>query len=401
MLDKLYFIHKNTVKTAPLKFKRYLYAAVDWQARCICITGARGTGKTTLLLQYIQEHQPDVEECLYLSADNVEVSAAGLYNIAGEYFSYGGKTLVIDEIHKYPAWQVELKNIVDTFKDKQIIVSGSSSLSIKKGKADLSRRMAYYDLRGMSFREYLNLTKNTGFASVPLATILREHVKIAQGVLKQTQVLKHFNEYLQYGYYPFVTEGIGTYLQKVLGIIEKVFYEDIAVVGNLKRKNVVTIKKLLWIIATSTPFTVNIDKLSRETGVSKSYLYDYLEYLQDAGVLAGVYAEGKGYKLIRKPAKLFVENTNLLAALCGALRSESEQGTVRETFFVNQLGQQHKVSYSEKGDFAVDDKYTIEIGGKNKDGSQVANVNNAYIAADRIEIGHGKKVPLYLFGFLY
>lgn len=401
MLEKLFFIHKNTLKNIPLKFKRYLYNIVDWKVRCICITGARGRGKTTMLMQYIHENYSNVEDCLYISADNVEVSADGLYKIAGEYFSYGGKALVIDEIHKYPSWQIELKNIIDTFGDKKIIISGSSSLDLKRGKADLSRRLSYYDLKGMSFREYLNIVKNISVEPVKLESILQNHVKISQSLLKHGSILKFFNEYLKYGYYPFITEGESTYLQKVLGIIEKVFYEDIATTGNLKQKSIVVLKKLLWVIAASSPFTVNIDKLSREIGISKVSIYAYLEYLEDAGLLSGIYADAKGFKFIRKPAKLFVENTNLLAALCGSLRSEGELGTLRETFFVNQLNQGHKVNSSDKGDFFVDSKYTFEIGGKDKGLKQIKGVKNSFIAADRIEIGHDTKIPLYLFGFLY
>ncbi len=401
MLDKLFFIHNNTLKGTPLAFKRYLYNVIDWEARSLCITGARGTGKTTMLLQHIHESYSHPGECLYVSADNVELSAVGLYKIAGEYFSYGGKTLVIDEIHKYPSWQIELKNIIDTFRDKKVIISGSSSLDLKRGKADLSRRLPYYDLKGLSFREFLCLMKNISVGAVELDQLLKGHVRISRGLLKNGPVLKYFNEYLQYGYYPFIAEGESTYLQKVLNIIEKVFYEDIAVIGNLKRTNITMIKKILWVIATSSPFSVNIDKLSREIGISKEYVYTYLEYLEDAGLLSGIYGKGKGFKLVRKPAKLFIENTNLLTALCGSLRSESEIGALRETFFVNQLQQGHKVAASDKGDFLVDGKYIFEIGGKDKSFGQIAGVKNSYIASDRIEIGYDRKIPLYLFGLLY
>jgi len=401
MLDKLFFIHDNTLKDTPVRFKRYLYGLIDWKSRAICVTGARGTGKTTLLLQYMAEHYNNSQQALYVSADNVEVSAEGLYKIAGDYFSYGGKALVIDEVHKYPGWQIELKNILDTFKDKKVIVSGSSSIDLKQGKADLSRRFAYYDLKGMSFGEYLALVKNISVEPQTIGAILADHVKISHSLLKHGPILKYFNDYLSHGYYPFITEGEPTYLQKILSVIEKVFYEDIAVIGNLKRNNITALKKLLWVIATSSPFEVNIDRMSRDIGISKEYIYTYLEYLEDAGLLSAVYGGGKGYKLVRKPAKLFVENTNLLVALCGSLRTESEIGTMRETFFVNQLQQSHKVTASPKGDFLIDNKYTFEIGGKDKGFEQLAGISNSYIAADRLEIGHAKKIPLYLFGLLY
>lgn len=179
------------------------------------------------------------------------------------------------------------------------------------------------------------------------------------------------------------------------------FYEDIAVVGNLKRSNIVALKKILWIVATSAPFSVNIDKLSREIGISKEYVYSYIDYLEDAGFLNGIYAQAKGFKLARKPAKLLIENTNILEAINSSLRTESEKGTVRETFFVNQVKANYKLSYNEEGDFLVDEKYIFEIGGKDKDFEQVGSKRNSFVASDGIEIGYKRKIPLYLFGFIY
>jgi len=243
MLDKLVFIQNNALKNIPTAFKRYLYDQIDWNSRAVCITGARGTGKTTLLLQYFKEKYNDAEQCLYISADNIEVAAYGLYKTAIEYFKYGGQAIIIDEIHKYPLWQVELKNIIDTFSDKKIIISGSSSLDLKRSKADLSRRLVYYDLKGLSFREYLHLKENLKYKVYSLEKILSHHAGIAKEISEHTAILKHFNKYLSQGYYPFIIEGESVYLQKVLNIIEKVFYEDIAVIGNLKRANILALKK--------------------------------------------------------------------------------------------------------------------------------------------------------------
>ncbi|OGS21935.1 MAG: hypothetical protein A2252_04150 [Elusimicrobia bacterium RIFOXYA2_FULL_39_19] len=401
MLDKLINIQNSIIKSVPFNFKRYLYNQIDWNSRSICITGTRGTGKTTLLLQYFKENYNDTEQCLYLSADNIEVAATGLYKIATEYFKFGGKAIIIDEIHKYPDWQIELKNIIDSFPDKKIIISGSSSLDLKKGKADLSRRLVYYDLKGLSFREYLQLKENIKYKPCSMNEILSNHAEISKEFTKNTPILKYFNKYLRYGYYPFIIEGEGVYLQKILNIIEKVFYEDIAVVGNLKRSNVQALKKILWIVATAVPFSVNIDKLSREIGISKEYVYSYISYLEDAGLLCGIFAQAKGFKLTRKPAKLFIENTNILEAINSSLRTESEKGTIRETFFVNQVKAYHKLSYSEVGDFLVEGKYVFEIGGKHKDFEQLGSKSNSFVASDGIESGFKNKIPLYLFGFLY
>ena len=401
MLEELFYLHKKAVEGVPLTFKRYLYDDVSWGSPCLCISGARGVGKTTLLLQHFQERYGDVEKCLYISADNIEVAALGLLNTAKEYFKYGGHALIIDEVHKYPGWQIELKNILDTFKDKKILFSGSSSLKLQEGKADLSRRAVYYHLKGLSFREYLELKEGIKLQGYPLKDLLTGHVKIAQGAISGMPILKHFRDYLVYGYYPFFKEGEKTYLPKVLNTIEKVLYEDIAALGNMKRSNIQALKKMLWVVATSVPFTVNIDKMSRELHLSKEYVYAYLEYLEGAGLVSSLRSDAKGYKLARKPEKLFMENTNLLFAINNYLRSESEQGMVRETFFVNQLKDITKIAPGDAGDFVVDGKYHFEVGGKGKDFKQLKGLKNAYVVADRIEIGQGNKIPLYLFGFLY
>ncbi|MFA6636499.1 MAG: AAA family ATPase [Candidatus Omnitrophota bacterium] len=401
MLDEIFYIHTKTVENVPLSFRRYLYDTIDWDSGRICITGARGVGKTTMLLQHYHREYGDVEKCLYISADNVEICALGLFNSAKEYFKYGGRALIIDEIHKYPSWQIELKNIVDTFKDRKIMISGSSSLDLQKGKADLSRRMVYYSLKGLSFREYLRLQEKIDIPAFKLEDVMSSHVAISQDLIKKGPILKFFKDYLIGGYYPFFTEGPGTYLSKVLNIIEKVLYEDIAVTGNIKKTHIFVLKKILWLIATSVPFKVNISKMSRELGISKEYIYIYLEYLEKAALINAMRPAGKAYKMVRKAEKMFIENTNLLLGLNNFLRSESEQGAVRETFFVNQLKDSEKISLSDRGDFAVGGRYTIEVGGKDKKSIQIKGIKDAYIAADRIEIGYGNKVPLYLFGMLY
>ena len=401
MLEELFYIHKKTVDGVPLTFKRYLYEKIDWDSSPLCVTGARGVGKTTMLIQYYHEKYGDVEKCLYVSADNIEVSALGLFKVAKEYFKYGGEALIIDEVHKYPLWQTELKNIMDTFKNKKIFFSGSSAMELKESKADLSRRVVYYHLKGLSFREYLKLKENINLPSFTLEEIVRDHLKISQKIAGHEPILKHFKRYLSGGYYPFFVEGEHVYFSKVLNIIEKILYEDVAAAGNIKKSNMVLLKKILWLIATSVPFSANIEKMSRDLGLSKEYVYAYLEYLDLAELTHSLRGGGKGYRLIRKPEKIFMENPNLLYAINSHLMAESEQGAVRETFFVNQLKDILKITLSDRGDFTVSDKYIFEIGGKNKNFDQIQGLKNSYVAADRIEIGHGNKIPLYLFGFLY
>lgn len=401
MLEELFFSHKKVVEDIPLGFKRYLYDQIDWKAQAVCVMGPRGVGKTTLLLQHYQEVYGNPEKCLYVSADNVEVAAFGLFQIAKEYFQYGGEALIIDEIHKYPEWQAELKSILDTFKKKKVFVSGSSSLALQAGKVDLSRRLVYYALKGLSFREYLGLKEKIDIPAVSLEEVFSHHVALAGKVSSGTPVLKYFKQYLTSGYYPFFVEGEGTYYAKLLTIIEKALYEDVAAMGNLKRSNILVLKKMLWLIATSGSFTVNIEKMSRELGLSKEYVYAYLEYLEGAGLIACLRPAGKGYVLARKPQKTYIHDPNLLGALHNQLMSENDQGAVRETFFVSQLKDLFKITASDRGDFVLNDKYVVEVGGKDKGFDQIKEIKNGYVAADRMEIGAGKKIPLYLFGMLY
>ncbi len=401
MLEELFYIHRKTVEDVPLKFKRYLHGAIDWDSPHLCITGYRGAGKTTMLLQHYIEKYNDVEKCLYVSADNVEVSAVGLFRIASEYFKFGGDAIIIDEIHKYPGWELELKNIIDTFKGKRVLISGSSSLELKQGKADLSRRVVYYNLKELSFREYLELKEGLVFPVLSLDELLKHHVKISGGLSKGRPILKYFRNYLSTGAYPFIVEGENTYLSKLLNVIEKVIYEDIAVAGDMKQSSIPALKKILWLIASTVPFQVNIDKMSRELGISKEYVYNFLEYLDRAGMINSIASEGKGYRLVRKPAKILIANSNLLFAVNSSMMSESETGTVRETFFISQLGSSFKTTLSERGDFKVNDRYVFEIGGPGKDDIQIKGIKDSYVAADGIEVGFANKIPLYLFGFLY
>lgn len=400
MLEELYFIHREVVKHVPTAHKRYLYNRINWKSQGICILGARGVGKTTLLLQFLLERYGDPEKCLYLSADNINVISNGLFEIAKEYFKYGGKALIIDEIHKYPDWSLELKNIIDTFRDRQILISGSSSIDLTKSKYDLSRRLVYYELKGLSFREYLNLDQGFDFRPYSLESIIKNHVKHAGEISSKTTVLKEFNSYLSIGYYPYFIEGKDVYFNKLISCIEKVIYEDIAFVFNLKQPKTVVLKKMLWLIASSEPFKPNIDKISRELRISKEYVYHYLEYLELSGLIISLCENLEGFRKIRKPGKLYMENANLIAAISGNQFQTLKKGTVRETFFVNQTRKMYPIYLHRQADFVIND-FVFEIGGKNKGKRQIVNIDNSWIVSADVEIGFGNKIPLYLFGFLY
>lgn len=401
MIEELIKFHLAKASEIKTDFKRYLYEEINWKERLLGIIGARGVGKTTLILQYYKEHYDSPEDCLYVSCDNIGVLSHGLFEIAKEFFTLGGKVILLDEIHKYPNWSQELKNIYDSFPNKQIIFSGSSSLNIIKGKFDLSRRAVVYQLIGLSFREFLKVEKGLAIKRFNLEEILKDHLKISTQIVAQISPLKYFRKYLQYGYYPFYLEGRETYAQKVNNVIEKVVYEDIPSVFPMKQSSLPILKKIIYLVSTSQPFSPNIQKISSALGVSKEYVYLYLEYLTSASLFNSLFPQGAGFRLIRKPSKIYLENPNLFYALSEKEKLAFAIGAIRECFFLNQLKKDNKVAYPKKGDFLVNDKYLFEIGGKNKTPSQIVNEKNAFLAVDGIEIGFKNKIPLYLFGFLY
>ncbi len=222
-------------KTEGYSFKRYLYASINWRQRLIGIVGPRGAGKTTLMLQYYLENFNTPEDCLYISADNVNTAAAGLFNLAEEFFNLGGKTILIDEVHKYPNWQRELKNIYDSFPLKQVIFSGSSSIHILRGKADLSRRVVYYNLSGLSFREFLIMRDAKSFKPLSFDEILKNHVRIAGSISADFPILRRFKEYLKFGYYPFFNEGLKEFPARLSNVVEHIFYADLQLIYKVRQ----------------------------------------------------------------------------------------------------------------------------------------------------------------------
>ncbi len=399
MIDLLVNIHAEVIKSTPEDFGRYLINEINWDNHAVCLSGDRGTGKTTLMCQHLLRHYQSAQRALYISADNINVLSFGLFNIAQQYFALGGEALFIDEVHKYPDWSIEIKNILDTYKQKKIIFSASSSLNLKKSKADLSRRVVYYPLIGLSFREFLKFNKTIDIQPLTLHQIIKQHVQIAEK-LQSITILKHFKNYLEHGYYPFYLEGEKDFPRKLNNVIEKVIDEDIAICYNLKQSTLPLLKKILWLISSSQGLIPNIDKISRNIGASREAIYSGFDYLERAGLINTVRSKTKGFQTVRKPGKVFINNTNLIFAINTTLKLPHLIGNIRETFFVNQLNKQHKLLLHPNSDFMVDD-LIFEIGGNNKDFHQLKNQQQGYLAIDDIEVGFGKKIPLYLFGLLY
>jgi len=396
MIEKFVATHLSLAgKIKGYGFKRYLYASINWRQRLIGIVGSRGVGKTTLMLQYYLENFNTPEDCLYISADNVNTAAAGLFNLAEEFFNLGGKTLLIDEVHKYPNWQRELKNIYDSFPSKRVIFSGSSSIHILRGKADLSRRAVYYNLSGLSFREFLNMRDAKSFKPLSFDEILKNHVKIAGSISADFPILRRFKDYLKFGYYPFFNEGIEEFTAKLSNVVEKIFYEDIPLLFNVRPSTIHSLKKLFYLVATSQPFTPNISRISSQLGISKEYIYAYIDELEKAGLFMLLYPKEKGFKLLRKPQKIYLECPSLFYLVEEEKGFLAEKGSVREAFFVNQASHAVNLYSSQNADFVDDKNRLFEIGGRNKKAS------DCFIVSDDINVGFKNKIPLWLFGFLY
>lgn len=392
--------YRKLEETDP-NFERYLKGKIDWNNRLIGITGARGTGKTTLLLQRIKEQFGNhPEDVLFVSLDNIYFSTNNLYSLAEDFNAIGGKELYLDEVHKYPTWAQEIKNIYDDFPKMKIVFTGSSMLQIFKADADLSRRVRHFQLFGLSFREfsiYEGLIPKSQLA-YSLDEIIENHVSIAQQLMKEFNPLIAFQKYLQYGYYPYYKEDIAGYGDRVLHTFNTVLESDLPNVEKIDFYSINRIKKLFYILSEMIPFTPNISQLSQMVDVTRVSLMNYLNLLEKSHSVLLLKHKATGIRQMVKPEKIYLQNTNYYYALSA---EQPEVGNLRETFFFNQLQQNHVVSYDGQADFCVSGKYYFEVGGKNKSAKQIKNIDNSYLALDGITTGFRNEIPLWLFGFLY
>lgn len=395
-MERLYNISNSLVSKVPIDFKRYLFSKIDWDAQLIAISGARGCGKTVMLLQYLKSISAN-KNALYVSLDDIYFSENKLILFAEQFYKKGGEVLLLDEVHKYPNWSQEIKNIYDTLQDLQIVFTGSSALEIHKGTHDLSRRAIVYDLVGLSFREYLELKHKIKLPAYELKDILLADNKINKTIIENIKPLQVFDEYLQNGYYPFFVNTKQNYLKQLLNTINIVIESDLPSIYNIEFSSTLKIKKLLSIISRIVPYKPNIEELARQIGTTRDTLLKYMYYLEKAQIIKWLGQDTMGINYLNKPEKLYLNNTNLNYVLTDL----PNQGNIRETFFLNQISAKHFVSYPRQGDFVVDGKYIFEVGGKNKNKKQIMNLADSYIVADSIEYSFENKLPLWLFGFLY
>lgn len=398
-MEDLFAIQEQLLSNISVK-ERYLLTKIDWSNRLIAIKGARGSGKTTSLLQYIKFKLPEDAEPLYASLDNLYFLENTLIDLAENFSLQGGTHLFLDEVHKYPRWSRELKLIYDQFPNLKTVFTSSSMLEIYKGESDLSRRAVPYYLKELSFREFVYFEKGYELPIITLEDLLKNHKEIAREVKLKLQhyPLKHFKNYLDYGSYPYFLENKDSYVQKLIQTINLIIETDLNAIENITYEDSRKIKKLLIAIAQSAPFTPNISKLSERLGINRTFLINAIKLLNRADLVMELFKPTKGIGALTKPEKIYLNNTNLVLALGN---SSAETGALRETFFANQMKHIHEIHLAEKGDFLIDRKFTFEIGGKGKKTKQIRGVQNSYVVRDDMEIGNLNIIPLYLFGLLY
>lgn len=396
MLEKLFIKSSQILKLQNFSYKRYFYHTINFDDKMVGILGSRGVGKTTVIIQYLNSLDLPKSKKLYFSADSIMTSSTSLYDIADQFSKSGGKVLAIDEIHKYKDFEKELKEIYD-FLDLKVIFSGSSALQLEHRKADLSRRAVLYRVKGLSFREFLELKLDRKFKSYTLEEIITNHADIADELINEIKPFEYFKEYLQYGYFPYYFENNETYNIKLEETVNTVIESDLPIIFNIEPQSIQKLKQLVSLICASKPYELNITSLSKKIGINRNTLYQYIYYLTMGNIFSSLKAKTKGDNIFSKPQKLYLNNPNLSFSYC----QSNDIGTIREQFFLNMLSQRYDISYPKLGDFLVDDKYIFEVGGKDKSFKQIKDIDHSYIAADNIEIGFGNKIPLYLFGFLY
>ncbi len=397
MLETIKKYQNRLQKSFNTTYRRYLFDKIDFKDKMIAIFGARGTGKTTLLFQYLKEIQDNGKNALYVSLDYPFLSGVDLIELVESFVEEGGEYLLLDEVHRYEEFSSYLKTIYDLFNIK-VVFTGSSATSILNAKSDLSRRVTLYNLHGFSFREYLEVKHKIELKSHTLEDIIKNHITIAEEMKASSfDVLKEFRIYLETGYYPFFFDKRTSYYQNLLNTINLTIDLDLTSLGLVEQKYTYKLKKLLEVICESKPFEVNYSKIATMAEISRVKLYDYITYLNDGQMLLLVDEHISGLKKVQKPAKIYLNNTNLLYAYCEIC----EVGTVRETFFANQVSTQYPLNISKQGDFVVSEKYTVEVGGRDKGFEQIKDIKESFVVADNMVVGKGSKIPLWLFGFLY
>ena len=392
-----YDISAMRIREVETRFHRYLYSDIDWNVRILALNGPRGVGKTTMFLQYLKEHPSDAETALYISLDTAWLEAREIFELAKYHVEHGGTRLFLDEVHYLKDWQRLIKNLYDNFKHLRIAYTGSSILRMAEGQGDLSRRQVAYTLAGLSFREYLKLEGVCDWDPVQLSDLLRNHVKLAERIAGKVRILPHFEDYLRHGYYPFYREDAVHFADKLRQVVNQVLDVDLPKAEDVTPETIRKIRKMLAILAASTPQTPRLGALCTGLGMDWKQGVKVIYALRRAGLLGLLAEDADALKHLGAPSKIYCDNTNLMSVLSAA----PDTGTGREVFFNNQLSVRNQPTYPKNGDFLVDGKCLFEVGGAKKTFQQIKDIPQSYLAVDGTEIGRGNRIPLWLFGFLY
>lgn len=400
-MDTLIKTSQRLVNTVQMTTFRYLYDHINWNDRLIMIKGARGVGKTTMLRQHIKAVFGPSGSALYASCDNLWFSSNRIIDLADWHYNHGGTHLYLDEIHRYKGnWQQELKNIYDSYPDYHIAFTGSSMIHLDSALADLSRRCLPYTLYGLSFREYLAFEGIANIHPLSLKEIFDPSHRAEWNIINQLpeKVLALFQHYIGKAYFPFYTpNNVPEYYGRIERLLDTTINRDIPDLEKVEYETLHKLSRLLYVMSTETPFTLNVQSLSKKIGVSRNTVIKMFELLDKGAIVRCLYSGWKSPKSVAKPGKVLFNNTDILAALS----SMNEIGTVRETFVASMLAPEHKLTEPPAGDLMVDETYLLEIGGKSKSFKQIADIPNSFIVADDEETGFGSRIPMWLFGFLY
>lgn len=396
-MERLYEISARLVADLNAPLRRYLYDKIAWEDRLIMIKGARGVGKTTMMKQRCQTNG---ENGVYASLDQLFFNDHTIVELADYHYKHGGTHLYLDEVHLYPRsnWEQELKNIYDSYPGLHVVFSGSSLLHLNSKVADLSRRVAVYELRGLSFREYLNFTGGYALEAISLLDILRDHRSYALQISSKIRVIGEFEKYLKRGYYPFFMDCSAiTYTQRVERLVLSVIDIDIPAIASIEYKTQLKLKKLLVVLAEQVPFVANMTSLSRDVEVTRNQLMKFFTLLSEGAVLRTLLDPTSQPKRAAKPEKILFDNPSVMQAL-GII---NKSGTMRESFVASMLSNEGQLCAAKEGDFILNKTYLFEVGGKSKGFSQIADKPNSYVIADNFESGIGNKIPMWLLGFVY
>lgn len=386
------------VQRVPTAFNRYLAAEINWNNRLTGIKGARGTGKTTLLLQWLQKQAMPASEAAYFTLDDLYFLTHTLVETAQSFHQQGGKVLVLDEVHKYTHWAREIKILFDRNNDLRIIFTGSSIIDISRQEADLSRRALMYELPGLSFREYLMMNGIGDFPPLSLQQIVEGGTSMRKMFPEQFRPLAYFNDYLRHGYYPFSKEDPAGYFQRLRQLVRLIVEYDMAEIKGFDIRNAKKLLQLLYIISQQVPFKPNLIKLSEKSGIHRNSIGNYMHFLEEARLIRLLYPSGISIATLQKPEKVYLNNTNLMFALAN---EKPSTGTIRETFVYSQLNVHHLVTQPKVGDFETDEGLIFEVGGTGKGSKQISGQKNARIVMDNIEFPVSNAIPMWMLGFLY